>query len=92
MPPTTDIPLCAGRTQVRGRLIDRKRTFGGYWRCLIKHADGWKVWGTCPRALVEAEIGSLVEFVATVRAKEDDPKFGFYRRPAAAKVIEGPAT
>ncbi len=86
-----DVPLCADRIQVRGRLVSRKKNGDyGYWRCLIVADAGWQVWGTCPRDLIDTEIGSLVEFTATVRAKAGDPKFGFYRRPAAVRVIDGP--
>ena len=63
--------------------------------------DGQKVWGTVPSKIFEAVRekaraqgfgtpgvkGSRIEFTATVQASQDDPKFGFFKRPSKAKLI-----
>jgi hypothetical protein len=84
------VPVVKGRTVIRGEVLTVK-TVEGFYGCtvkmLVKHADGWKAWGTMPAGLF-AEKGDLVEFAATLEAAADDPKFGFWKRPAKAMVVE----
>lgn len=59
--------------------------YGTTLKMLVQHADGWKLWGTVPAALEEAEKGDTVSFTATVSVSDDDPKFGFFKRPSKAR-------
>lgn len=62
--------------------------YGPTLKMLAKHADGWKVWGTVPSGLErEPARGDRIELTATIEASTDDPKFGFYSRPAKAKLL-----
>ncbi len=63
----------------------------------------WLVWGTQPVALERALDdhnhdcpqadklpslkGATIEFMATITASDDDPHFGFYKRPTKATII-----
>jgi hypothetical protein len=47
-------------------------------------SNGFLVWGTCPSELYDKERGDTVVFKATVTPSENDPKFGFFKRPAVA--------
>ena len=76
-------------------------------KMVVKHADGWKVWGSVPKGLTEAvytrsryigeagtttdeltvAVGDTVKFTGTITASDEDPKFGFFKRPSAAEVV-----
>lgn len=78
----------AGRISIKGRIVSIKRGDGIHQfgdRMIVKHASGWKVMGTLPAALDEAEIGDVVEFSATIKPSDRDPKFGFFSRPTKAQ-------
>jgi hypothetical protein len=71
------------RVKIRGEVISKKLVespYGSYMKMLVKHQDGWKVWGTVPRGL-EAPKGGIVEFVASIDRSQDDEKFGFFKKP-----------
>lgn len=55
-------------------------------RMLVKHADGWKVWGTLPRSL-DAGKGDRVRFAAKIKRSDKDEKFGFFSRPTKAEKV-----
>lgn len=81
----------------------------------IEHADGWRVWGTCPediygptgyepyvegqpvkhRSMEQAAAdlkGKLVQLDARVTIGDKDPKFGFFKRPTKAKLLQETTT
>jgi hypothetical protein len=49
------------------------------------------VWGTVPASIDNVQRGALVEFTATVQVSDNDPKFGFFKRPSKAKICGVPA-
>jgi hypothetical protein len=57
------------------------------WKMLVKHDTGYKVWGTIPSAISDVKPGARVSFVAAVSVSDKDNKFGFFSRPAQAKVL-----
>jgi hypothetical protein len=71
-------------------------------KVLVACDDGRKFWGTLPTfktKLVDddfgrdfeyhqVDLGALVSFKATVERSSDDPHFGTFKRPAAAKLVE----
>jgi hypothetical protein len=82
----TPIPdaMLQGRVVIRGEVVSFKTVdspFGRSRKMLIKHQDGWKVWGTAPSSLV-AEKGDTVAFVASIERSREDVKFGFFSRPS----------
>lgn len=93
------IPEFDGRVRIEGTIVAarwKSTDFGEVLKITIRHADGWKVYGSCPRAISGEKdstglIGVKIEFDARVEASKDDPKFGFYSRPTKV-VVEHPPT
>lgn len=57
---------------------------------MIAHADGWRVWGTLPRALRGEELaGREVVVTATLQPSGNDPLFGFFARPMLGAPTRG---
>lgn len=78
-----------GRVEIIGEVVSIKEhqgAFGYTLKMLVKHATGFKVWGTIPSNLT-IEKGAVVMFTATVEPSKDDRTFGFFTRPAKACVI-----
>jgi hypothetical protein len=86
------VPVVEGRVTVTGEVLSLKEQesmYGIVTKMLVKNADGWKVWGTVPAAIMgEVERGSVVEFAAKVQKSDKDEFFGFFSRPSKAKVIK----
>lgn len=100
-----DVPT--GRIEVTGEVMSIKDKGWGP-KMIVKHADGWKVWGSVPTSLTSyvpgqmnisnpngmeagtqvttVQVGDTVKFTATITASDEDPKFGFFKRPTAAGV------
>jgi hypothetical protein len=79
-----------GRIALTGTVLALKgeeTAYGYVIKMLVQHAEGWKVWGTVPQALAEVEKGQQVIFTATVTISDNDPKFGFFKRPSKAMVV-----
>ncbi|QDF14241.1 ssDNA binding protein [Microbacterium phage IAmGroot] len=77
-----------GRVVIEGVVLAKKlqeSAYGSTFKLLIE-GDGWKVWGTEPRA-IDAHKGDRVRLTATVEASADDAAFGFYSRPTKAEVL-----
>lgn len=75
-----------GRIKIEGEVLGVKTVdteWGLVTKLLVKHATGYKVWGSQP-ARMNAEKGDQIKFTATVTPSPDDSKFGFYKRPWAA--------
>jgi hypothetical protein len=89
------VPVAEGRGEVVGEVLTVKTqdSFYGYGRVEVKMlvADdrGFKVWGTLPAALADANRGSRVRFTATLQQSRDDEAFGFFKRPAKAELLAG---
>jgi len=49
---------------------------------LVQDDRGFKVWGTS-----QADKGDRVTFMARVEVSQDDPKFGFYKRPTKVQIL-----
>ena len=87
------LPVRDDRWRVVGTILTaqwREHQFGASLKILVKHADGWKVWGTAPKSIgrnEESLIGKSVAFDARVTASDDDPKFGFFSRPTKAEIL-----
>ncbi len=72
-----------GRVEIEGVIVSTKEVstaYGDTVKCIILLPTGAKVWGTLP-GRATGEQGSRVRFVATVKPSDDDPTFGFYKRP-----------
>lgn len=87
------VPQVDGRIKICGTVISTRvesSPYGDTRKILVKHADGWKVWGTCPRELCDAGDaikGATVEFVAAITRSPKDEKFGFFNRPTKPTIV-----
>jgi len=77
--------------KISGEVISikwRDSQWGMTLKMTVRDDRGFKVWGSVPRALGELPVGAHVEFVANVVQSDDNPKFGFFKRPRNAKAME----
>lgn len=89
-PPEVVAPIAEGWVTVEGEIVAIKSQPGYAYnttdlKMLVKTTGNYKLWGTLPRALYDADKGSRVRFVAVVEAKETD--FGYFSRPSKAEVL-----
>ena len=91
-------PCPEGRVQVTGVILSTREVESEYQysryappvtytKMLVLDDSGFKVWGTRPSSLDHCDKGDRVTFTATVQPSKDDEKFGFYKRPSAAKEV-----
>lgn len=95
-------PCPTGRVIVDGVILSTKwqeSQFGNTLKMLVKTEDGWCVWGTMPNSIAlmpscdgkdltrGADKGDRVRFMAQVSPSNDDPKFGFFKRPTQAEML-----
>ena len=83
-------PVPEGRNVVTGKIISTRfadNDFGGAWKMTVADDRGFKIWGSIPAALDEAERGDRVTFTATLERSERDDTFGFFKRPAKAEIV-----
>ena len=88
------VPVTEERVTVEGEVTAARwkaTDFGETLKITVRSADGWSVYGTCPRPLVpEAAtelIGKRVQFMARVSPSHDDKTFGFFQRPTKAQSL-----
>lgn len=75
-----------GTLVVEGTVLTTKlqsSPYGDTLKMLVKHASGYKVWGSVPSGLY-IDKGDIVRFTATIECSKDDKKFGFFKRPRKA--------
>ena len=97
----TASPVVEGKILVTGEILTVKwqeSHYGGALKMLVRDDRGFKVWGTCPTSLDNVHTdedgrtsgvvkGDRVAFTATVEASNDDPTFGFFKRPSKAGLV-----
>lgn len=86
---TEDCPNDANRHQVTGTLISIKEVddyYGIQLKMLVEADGGYRVYGTCPQSIADAESGDRVTFACKIEHKAVD--FGFIKRPTKAKILD----
>ena len=76
-------PVPEGRIEIEGKILSVKEKdsqYGLTLKCLIMDDRNFKVWGTVPGKLKNAQAGDRIKIRATVKRSKDDG-FGFYSRP-----------
>ena len=82
----------------------RETNYGPTLKMLVKAEEGYLLWGTVPASLDDLsrqeiladgtvvapkfDKGCKVQFTATLTPSDNDPKFGFFKRPTKAAVVE----
>lgn len=82
-----------GRFEIEGRVLSvtgKDSPFGYVLKVLVQDARGRKFYGTLPASirLDLGDRGMLVKFTATVERSNDDPIFGWFKRPTKGEIIE----
>ncbi len=80
-----------GRIVINGIVLAFKlqsSQFGDTLKMLVQDDRGFRVWGSVPKSLDDAERESRITFTATVTASDRDAKFGFFKRPTKAEILE----
>lgn len=82
--------LLDGRATFSGVVLGTKyeeNMYGTTLKMLFLDDRGFKLWGTVPAAL-DGGKGDRVKFDAAAEASNDDPCFGFFKRPTKAETLE----
>lgn len=85
------VPETDERIDIIAEILSIKTTegrFGFQTKALYKTQAGYKLWGSLPSAICDAEKGDCVQFSAKVTRSNDDASFGFISRPTKAKMRE----
>jgi len=101
-------PVPSGRHVITGVVISTRaveRSFGYNMgdvctKILVKDDRGFKVWGTAASSICPLKDagddgvckGDTVTFTATLTPSDDDPKFGFFKRPSKASILDRAAS
>lgn len=84
-----DIILEEVRQEIVGKLLSMQ-SFESYYgtqlKMLVLREDGYKFFGTVPRALYDAEINDTVKFNALPTVKE--PGFAYFKKPTKAEIVK----
>jgi len=73
--------LLEGRHEITGNIIKAYTKVDGFGErnvMVVEDHRGFQVWGT---NIMEAEINDEVTFIATICQSDEDPTFGFFKRP-----------
>lgn len=85
-------PCPIGRTQITGHILSTKlqqNIYGGTFKMLVKDDRGFKIWGSVPSIFDQPQRGDRVIFFANITPSDDDEKFGFFKRPTRALILQG---
>ena len=80
-----------GRVVITGTVLSFKwqsSEYGDVLKMLVQDDRGFRVWGSVPKSLDDAERESRISFTATVSQSDRDTKFGFFKRPTKAAIID----
>lgn len=80
--------VTAGRQVIEGEVTTTRwdtNDYGTVQKMRVVNGD-LAYWGSVPSS-IEVEKGTRVRFTATVEPSNDDPSFGFFKRPAKAEVL-----
>jgi hypothetical protein len=91
LPPKDLVPVPTGKAiEIMGEVLTIKVQEGFYgdtYKMLVADERGFKVWGSLPAALNDAQRGAKVKFIAGLEQSADDPSFGFFKRPRKAQIL-----
>jgi len=82
--------IAPGRQAFAGEVLATKwkdTDYGPVYKMLVQDDRGFKLWGSVPKN-IDPGRGERVAFMATVTPSNDDPKFGFFKRPTKAIMLD----
>jgi hypothetical protein len=80
-----------GRVTVTGKIVSVKVVEGFYGtqiKMVLKSDEGFVVYATVPSSIFEPKKDMKITIKATLTPSDDDPKFGFGKRPTLVSVEE----
>lgn len=83
-------PVPVGRVTITGEVVMRKAyhsEYGTTMKLIVKGDAGWRVFVTEPSTIFTS-VGDRVTMVCTVTASDDDPSFGYGKRPSKAVLLD----
>lgn len=91
----TTKPCPSGRAEISGTILSIKQVEQSYsyysarliTKITLQTDAGYKLYGTLPESIANAKVGSKVKMTATLQPSNDDPIFGYYKRPTKAEII-----
>jgi len=87
----TPVNCPTGKIQIEGKIIKVVNTAQTSWgesiKMIVETEEGYRVMGTIPKSLDNANRNDIVKFIATVTPSEKDPTFGFFSRPTQATIV-----
>ena len=87
---TEPVPVTDERIKFTGTVVKeywKSSDYGDKHVMIFLDDRGFKIWGTVPSKLWEIKIGDRLEFAATVEASDEDPGFGFFKRPTKVALL-----
>jgi hypothetical protein len=88
------IEVVEGRRAIVGTVKSLKSYEGDYGivvKMLVETDDHQAIFGTVASSICNVVAGQRVSFTATVTRSQGDPKFGIFKRPSKAVILEGEA-
>lgn len=85
---TEDCPNDTNRHQITATVISIKEVddyYGLQVKLLAETTGGYRLYGTCPRPLYDAEPGDAIQFDCKIKFKSAD--YGFINRPTKASIV-----
>ncbi len=82
--------IAPGRQAFAGEVLATKwkdTDFGPVYKMLVQDDRGFKLWGSVPKN-IDPGRGERVAFMATVEPSRDDSRFGFFKRPTKAIILD----
>jgi hypothetical protein len=88
-------PIIEGKQVILGNVLtvrEQNSDWGWTIKMLVKDDRGFKLWGSVASSILdqcdslESLKGQRVTFTATLKASDDDDKFGFFKRPTKAAI------
>lgn len=82
--------IASGRQAFAGEVLATKwkdTDFGPVYKMLVQDDRGFKLWGSVPKN-IDPSRGDRIAFMATVEPSRDDSRFGFFKRPAKAVMLD----
>ena len=78
------------RITIRGKVVSTKidyTQYGEQWKMLVQDIRGFRVYGSIPSSIYDAQRNDYVTFIARVKRSKSDRLFGFYSRPTSASFV-----
>jgi hypothetical protein len=90
------VPNDGKRIVVQGQVLSTRQDEGFTYHSYVTKAlvlvtnaagESFKLWGTLPGAIENAQVGDVVRFTARLQRSDKDESFGFWSRPTKPEIV-----